>query len=78
VKRWEAHLDEFAIDWPDEALCQRWAEVTVQAQRAGRPLADADAWQAATALPNDVPLISHHRRHFAGVPGLTLISEAPA
>jgi len=30
------------------------------------------------ALLNDVPLISHNRRHFAGVPGLKLISEAPA
>jgi tRNA(fMet)-specific endonuclease VapC len=74
----DTELQRYIIDWPDAELCERWAEVMAQAERAGRPMAGADAWQAATALLNDVPLISHNRRHFAGVPGLTLISEAPA
>jgi len=30
------------------------------------------------ALINGVPIITHNRRDFAGVPGLAMISEAPA
>jgi tRNA(fMet)-specific endonuclease VapC len=72
-----AYLEQFTVDWPDEALSEQWAQVMAQAERAGRPISGADAWQAATALLSGVPLISHNRRDYAGVGGLTLISEAP-
>jgi len=47
------------------------------ARRSGRPIATADAWNAATALLLGLPLVTHNRSHFAHVAGLTIISEAP-
>lgn len=58
-----------------EAVCLRWAQVMDNAQRTGRPISVGDAWIAATALAYAVPLITNNRDDFAGVPGLTLISE---
>lgn len=57
-------------------LYRRWAEVTVAAERRGRRIDCADAWIAATALLYGVPLVTHNRPHYAGVPGLALISHA--
>jgi predicted nucleic acid-binding protein len=42
-----------------------------------RIIAANDRWIAACAIRHDLPLISNNRRHFEGIPGLTLISEAP-
>jgi len=49
--------------------------VTVAAQAAGRRIECADAWIAATALLYAVPLVTHNRSDYLGVPGLTLISH---
>jgi tRNA(fMet)-specific endonuclease VapC len=48
-----------------------------EARRQGRPLQAADAWIAATALIQDIPLVTHNRRHYDGIRGLTVLSEAP-
>jgi predicted nucleic acid-binding protein len=45
----------------------------VAAQAAGRRIEYADAWIAATALLYGVPLVSHNRSDYLGVPGLKLI-----
>jgi hypothetical protein len=42
-----------------------------------RFVADNDMWIAASAVRHNVPLVSHNRDHFEGIPGLVLISEAP-
>lgn len=46
-------------------------------RRAGRPVAVADAWNAATALMLGLPLVTHNRSHFAHIANLTVTSEAP-
>ena len=51
-------------------------EVTDTARRSGKPIAVADAWIAATALSYGVPLVTHNVGDFAGLPGLTVISES--
>jgi tRNA(fMet)-specific endonuclease VapC len=56
-------------------LCRKWAEVMVAAQAAGRRIECADAWIATTALQYGVPLVTHNRNDYLGVPGLTLISH---
>jgi predicted nucleic acid-binding protein len=71
------HLQQFAVQPWDPALCIKWAEVRVQCKRIGNPIDAADAWQAATALYLDLPLLTHNRRHYARVPGLQIISHAP-
>lgn len=73
----ERHLRRYIVEHSSPALCRRWAEVKDDANRAGRPIATADAWNAATALFLGLPLVTHNRKHFAGVAGLTIISEAP-
>ena len=72
-----SHMDEYVrqitVIPSDDALCATWAEVTVGADRRGRPIACADAWIAATALLHDLPLVTHNHAHFAAVPGLRLL-----
>jgi predicted nucleic acid-binding protein len=42
----------------------------------GVSIGNADAWIAATALDLEAPLLTHNRKDFAAVPGLTVISHA--
>jgi tRNA(fMet)-specific endonuclease VapC len=58
-------------------LCRLWADVSVAGRRAGRPIESCDAWMAATAQQLGLPLLTHNRAHFAGVPNLSVISAAP-
>jgi|SRR5688500_1437506 len=57
----------------DDATAWEWANVSTIK---GRPVAPSDAWVAAVALRHGLPLVTHNRRHFEHVPGLTVISEA--
>ena len=47
-----------------------------QAKAAGRRIESADAWIAATALLYDVPLVTHNRKDYLGVPGLKIVSRS--
>lgn len=69
------HMSNFVVRPFDRALCLRWAEATDRARRKGRPIGVADAWIAATALRHGVPLVTNNEAHYAGVEGLTTISE---
>jgi|SRR6185437_981449 predicted nucleic acid-binding protein len=73
--RLREYTDRFAILPYNRDLCAKWAEVTVAAQLRGRRIDCADAWIAATALLAGVPLITHNRDDYLGVPGLALISH---
>jgi predicted nucleic acid-binding protein len=74
--RMEQHLRRYILHPFDRVLCLKWAEVTDVARRNGRPILTADAWIAATALIVGAPLITHNPDDYAGVDGLTVISEA--
>ena len=71
--RW---LGRYAVVHSSDELCLRWAEALAGARRAGRPIAAADTWIAVTALLLGVPLVTHNAGDYAGVPGLTVISES--
>jgi tRNA(fMet)-specific endonuclease VapC len=75
-KHRKAHLQHYVIEDSSYALSLRWAEAMESGRRNGRPITAADAWIAATALHLNVPLIIHNRKHFIGVDGLTVVSEA--
>ena len=70
------HLRRVQVYYADEDLCDWWAEVIRRARRRGRPIEPSDAWIAATALALDVPLVTHNPADYAGVDGLTVVSEA--
>src|SRR4051812_25365857 len=74
---WEQELRQYVVQPSSWALRQTWADVRANCNSVGHSIDSADAWQAATAIYLGVPLISHNRRHFAGVPGLQLVSHAP-
>ena len=75
-RRLEEYLEPFVVQPYTRELCRKWAEVTVAAQASGFRIECADAWIAATALLYDLPLVTHNRRDYLGVPGLTMISHA--
>ncbi len=41
-----------------------------------RFIGDNDLWIAACAVRHSMPLITHNRRHFQGIPDLHIVSEA--
>ncbi len=75
LDRLHAHMGRFTVVPSSPDLCRLWAEVTVAAQASGRRIECADAWIAATALLYDVPLVTHNRGDYLGVPRLRLISH---
>ncbi len=70
------YLNRFTVVPSSPDLCRKWAEAMATAQAAGRRIECADAWIAATALLYNVPLVTHNRNDYLGVPDLTLISHA--
>jgi len=72
----ERHLQRFAVVYADCDLCRWWADVTEGARAKGRPIDKADAWHAALALSLAVPLVTHKPGDYAGVDGLTILTEA--
>lgn len=74
--RLEVHLRSFAIHPFDTGLCKVWASVSHGAQARGRPIAMADAWIAATAVLHGIPLVTHNRSHYDGVPGLQILTAS--
>lgn len=59
------------FSWP---MADHWARIVADRNRAGRPMSTADAWIAATAVELGVPLMTHNRRDFDGIPEMELIS----
>lgn len=69
-------LKDYLVIYPDEKLCEIWAEIKTDAYKKGRPIETADVWVASVALLFDIPLVTHNRKHFENVVGLQIISEA--
>jgi predicted nucleic acid-binding protein len=69
-------MEPFSILVYHRALCTKWAEVMVAVQARGYRIECADAWIAATALLCDLPLVTHNRSDYRGVPGLKIISHS--
>ena len=75
-KNWlRLFMEPFTMIVYHRALCKKWAEVMVSAQANGYRIECADAWIAATALFYNLPLVTHNRADYRGVPGLTMISH---
>lgn len=71
------YLQQFVVYPYSFELALEWAQVTAGAARLGRPVSSSDAWIAATARLNHVPLATHNRADFEAIPELEVISFAP-
>jgi tRNA(fMet)-specific endonuclease VapC len=40
------------------------------------PMSVADSWIAATAIRHKLPIVTHNKKHFEHVPGLSIISAS--
>ncbi len=76
VARMEAYLKQFVLHPSDSDLCDVWARVVYSERAKGRVISAQDAWIAASAIQNGVPLVTHNRKHFEGVDNLVVVSEA--
>ena len=66
-------LDAVTILPFDEQPARRCGEIKDALRRMGSPIAEPDLQIASIALHHALPLVSHNQRHFARVPGLTLL-----
>ena len=78
LEQMKARIRSVTIVPYDWAVCQAYGELKASLQEAGKPVADNDLWIAACAVRHSIPLISNNRAQFENIPGLVLISEAPA
>ena len=70
------HLSPDVVLPASRELCAKWAEVSFQARRNGRPIQTADAWIAASALHYQVPLITNNPVDYEMVEHLEVLSAA--
>jgi predicted nucleic acid-binding protein len=79
VAKLEESIHTVTIIPYDIGVCRAWASLCDAKNPDGssRTFENNDRWIAACALHHNIPLISHNRIHFEGIPGLHLISEAP-
>jgi tRNA(fMet)-specific endonuclease VapC len=78
-ERRRAELDwllsnRYAVLGFEMGLAREWARIQAECVAVGRPIAVQDGWVAATARYFDLPLATHNRKHFEGLPGIRLLS----
>jgi tRNA(fMet)-specific endonuclease VapC len=71
----ESFLSDYTTVYPNDVICTLWAKVTAFAEFQGRHVTTDDAWIAATAMAMDIPLVTHNKKDFDFIEGLTVISE---
>jgi len=69
------HLARYVVLPASGEICAKWAVVSWQARRKGRPIQTADAWIAASALHYEAPLITHNADDYVSVDDLQVICE---
>lgn len=62
----------------DDSVCRVYAEIKAECEAKGKTVGDNDLWIAACAVRHSIPLVSNNFKHFNGIPGLILRSEAQA
>lgn len=63
----------------DLEVCKVYAKLSNLKTKEGadRTIAANDRWIAACALRHQIPLVTNNRKHFDGIPNLTIVSETP-
>ena len=74
-QRLEMLITTYSVIYPNDSICTAWAEIKAQGKKRGHPISTEDAWIAATALAFAVPLVTHNKKDFDFINGLSIISE---
>lgn len=67
----DAFVRPFDVVAFDPPAAETYAELRLLLERAGRPIGERDLLIASTARSRNLVLVTHNRREFAQVPGLT-------
>jgi tRNA(fMet)-specific endonuclease VapC len=76
----EARLAVIAVIPYDIEVCRTYGILKTTLKNpdgSNRVLAPNDLWIAACAVRHSLTLVTNNRKHFRGIPGLKIISEAP-
>jgi tRNA(fMet)-specific endonuclease VapC len=68
------HLTKYIVLPASRELCARWAQISWEARRKGRPIQTADAWIAASAIYYQVPLITNNARDYEMIGQLQVLT----
>lgn len=78
LRELEAAIRRYVVVPYNADMAKLWGKLRSQATKTGHPLGQKaqtnDLWVATTALFYDAPLLTNNRAHFAGMPGLKLIT----
>jgi predicted nucleic acid-binding protein len=70
----ERHLQDIVVVVPyDLELCREYGRVKASLPP-GRVVAANDLWIATSAIRHAIPLLTHNRKHFDGIPRLRVVS----
>ena|ERR1700733_7160290 len=73
----EAGLRSVAIIPFDLEVCKTFGDLRAKSERYGKSVAVSDLWIAACAKRHSLRLVTNNRKHYDGIPGLDIVSEAP-
>jgi predicted nucleic acid-binding protein len=80
LQRLEAKLRLVAVVPYDVEVCRAFGEIKASLKNpdgSDRTIATNDLWIAASAKRHSLTLVTNNRKHFEGIPGVNIISEAP-
>jgi len=80
IRRLGEAIRETTVARYDLQVCQAYARLKASLRNpsgSDRVVGDNDLWIAACAVRHGLPLVTHNRRHFEGIPDLEIITEAP-
>jgi tRNA(fMet)-specific endonuclease VapC len=69
----ERHLQDLVVVPYDLELCREYGKVKASLLP-GRVVSANDLWIATSAIRHSIPLLTHNRKHFDGIPRLKIVS----
>ena len=75
-ERWQAFVAPFRILPATPDVCWEYGKAFRYLQDNGRLIGANDLWIAATALANEMPVVTRNTEHYRRVPGITLVEYA--
>lgn len=71
----EQRLKAVVIIPYDLELCKMYGQVSADLMAIGRKVPANDLWIAVCAIRHSIPLVTHNKKDFEGIPNLQIISE---